>query len=80
MLAIAFCDRELLPIFASLPRSFESKKSSSLQNAATSTLKACAPQNSAKPLPNELLTEATWAFTRPDWPRGAESVRLGALW
>src|SRR6476620_11063324 len=33
----------------SLPRSFESKKSSSPQNAATSTLKACAPQNSAKP-------------------------------
>src|SRR6478672_4247761 len=33
----------------SLPGSFESDKSSSPQNAATSTLKACAPQNSAKP-------------------------------
>ena len=31
----------------SLPRSFESNESSSPQNAATSTLKACAPQNAA---------------------------------
>src|SRR6478672_7742491 len=56
------------PTFAdlcSLPRSFESDKSSSPQNAATSTLKACAPQNSkAFYLTNHCLRRRGH-FTRP---------------
>ena len=77
MLAIAFCDRELLPR-SFIPRSFESNKSSSPQNAATSTLKACAPQNSANALPNEILLSVEHFTDR--LAARAESVRLGALW
>ena len=62
----------------SLPRSFESDKSSSPQNAATSTLKACAPQNSRR-LPNDILPMRRGHFARRLAAR-AESVRLGALW
>ena len=51
----------------SLPFEFRVKQSSSPQNAATSTLQACAPRS-------ELLDRESGPLAR------AESVRLGALW
>jgi CDGSH-type Zn-finger protein len=46
VLAVAFCDRELLQTFAH-SYEFRIRQSSSPQYAATSTLQACAPQNLA---------------------------------
>jgi hypothetical protein len=49
VLAVAFRNRELFPHALPAQGAKEPKESSFRQNAETSTLQACAPQNSAKP-------------------------------
>ena len=51
VLAIAFCERELLRPLIALRMRRDSNKSSSPQNAATSTLQACAPRIAATSRP-----------------------------